>query len=49
LSITIDICINNVILKALYSPPKQLCPDPEEALTYWKIGAGELWRFMTKD
>ena len=42
---TIDICINNVILKALCSPPKQLCPDPEEAPTYWKTGAGELWRY----
>jgi hypothetical protein len=41
----IDICINNVILKALCSPLKQLCPDPEEAPTYWKTGAGELWRY----
>jgi hypothetical protein len=39
----IDICIKNVILEVLCSPPEQLCPDPEEAPIYWKTGVGELW------
>jgi hypothetical protein len=39
---TIDLCINNVIMKVLCSPSEQLCLDPEEVLIYWKIGASEL-------
>jgi hypothetical protein len=41
----IDFCINNAIIEALCSPPKQQCPDPKEVLISWKIGAGELWPY----